>query len=73
MGMKTTVVQAAELQVASWSPGAADEGIAPTQVHILVDVPEHYMTFLIRLKSKGATEELITALIEHRDHVWGTE
>lgn len=59
------------LEVASWSPGAKDEGVPCTQVHVITRIPEVDLTLVTRLKSKVACDELIAALIEHRDFVFG--
>ena len=62
------ILQASSIEVASWSPGAVDAGVPPTQVHILLQIDE--LTLAMRLKSRAAADSLIAALIEHRDYVW---
>lgn len=60
-----------DLEVLSWSPGAADENIPCTQVHIQIGVPAIGGGFVIRLKSREVCDLLIAALTEHRDFVFG--
>ncbi len=64
-------VPVTEMQVSSWSEGEAGAGVPPTQVHILYRVKELGAIFVMRLKSKEATDSLIAALIKHRNDVWG--
>lgn len=64
------VVPVEGINVASWSPGRDGEGIPCAQVHLILKIPELDVTFVTRLKSRRATDELIAALIEHRDFVW---
>lgn len=70
-GTEEVYVPVSDLEVASWSPGADGENVPPTQVHVLYRVKELNALFVMRLKSKEATDSLIAALVEHRDHVWG--
>lgn len=70
---QTDFMDVDDLTVASWSPGAEGEGIPPTQVHILYRVPLIDAQFVMRIKSREACDELINALVEHRDHVFGSE
>jgi hypothetical protein len=56
------------LTVVSWSPGGP--GTKPTQVHLLVPVGKEGITIAVRLKSREATQAIIDALANHRDHVW---
>ncbi len=65
------VYEAANLQVASWRPGTDRSDKPCTQVHILWNIPVlTEATFVLRLKSRAAADDLINALIEHRDFVW---
>lgn len=65
------VLEAANLQVASWRPEPEGSDVPCTQVHILWNIPGlTEATFVVRLKSREATDDLINALIEHRDFVW---
>ena len=62
--------------VSSWSPAPYDErGQAgkPTQVHLVINIAEVKISLMQRFKSQRAINELIDALIEHRDHVWPSE
>lgn len=69
--MSTIVpLETSGLEVASWSPGKSDEGIPPTQVHFIFNVPEVDATFVMRFKSRPALDDIVNALIEHRDFVW---
>ena len=44
----------------------------PSQVHFLLNVPSvSKLPIIVRLKSAGAIDALIAALIEHREGVWG--
>lgn len=65
------IIPVSYLKVISCSPGNTDENIPPTQVHILYRVPDLDAYFSMRLKSKEVVDEIIAALIEHRDNVWG--
>lgn len=67
------VVPVEGIHVASWSPGQEGEGVPCEQVHLILKIPELDVTFVTRLKSRRATDELIAALIEHRDYVWPEE
>jgi hypothetical protein len=58
-------------EVASWSPGAADEGVPPTQVHVVLRVAGADTPLVLRLKSRAVCDSFIAALQEHRDYVWG--
>lgn len=66
------VLEVSDFEVASWSPGAEGAGVPCTQVHIVYQVPGlNLLTFVLRLKSREVTDNLIAALIEHRDFVFG--
>jgi hypothetical protein len=58
------------MEVASWSPGWEGEEVPPTQVHVVLKVRGSNTPLVMRLKSRRATDELIAALVEHRDYVW---
>jgi len=60
-----------DVVVASWSPDK-EPGGPLTQVHLLVTIPDVELTLVTRLKSRRVVDELIAALIDHRDHVWPT-
>ncbi len=64
------VIDVKSLEVASWSPGEAGAGVPPTQVHILLEVPGLDEPLVLRLKSRRVADEIINALIDHRDEVW---
>lgn len=71
MDDKTMVIESEEFKIASWSPGADGEGIPPTQVHMVFRAKDANAIFVLRLKSRAVTDEIIAALIEHRDFVYG--
>jgi len=57
-------------KVASWCP--TPDGTGPAeQVHLVLNVKWMDAPFILRLKSRRATDELIAALQRHRDDVWG--
>lgn len=59
-----------EVHVYSWSPGRAGSTEPSTQVHIhFGGAPGHVM--VARLKSARVADELINALVTHREDVWG--
>lgn len=67
----TRVVVSHNFNILSYSPGKVEENIPCTEVHVLATAfkfPE--MAFVIRLKSRDVCQELIDALIVHRDDVW---
>lgn len=66
------VVPVDEYFVGSWSPGPEGANTPPTQVHISFDFPD-IATFVVRLKSRRAVDEMIATLIEHRDYTWPQE
>lgn len=61
-----------EYNVVSWSPSPAGSNGPCTQVHMLfnLDVDGLDATFAFRFKRRREVDEMIEALIEHRDHVW---
>ena len=58
------------LKIASWSPGKEGEELPPTEVHIIMAMPELEAAFVCRIKSRQEAEEIIAGLIEHSDRVW---
>lgn len=65
------ILGVSELGVFSWSPGKDGEGVPCTEVHIVSKVTELEMALVMRLKSREACDQLVAALIEHRDFVFG--
>lgn len=58
------------IDVAEWHPLPDGNGKAE-QVHVYLHFKDPKMpTFVLRLKSARAVDELITALITHRNGVW---
>lgn len=58
------------VDVAEWHRLPNGEG-KPEQVHVYLHFKDPKMpTFVLRLKSTRAVDELITALITHRNGVW---
>lgn len=69
--LPNAIYEAVNLQVASWRPGPDGSNVPCTQVHIVWNIPTlTEYTFVMRLKSRAAADDLINALIEHRDFVW---
>lgn len=59
-----------EVNVYSWSPGPPGSTAACTQIHIhFCGTPGHVM--VARIKSARAADDLIDALVKHREDVWG--
>jgi len=55
--------------VYSWRDGPANSGVPCTQVHLMLDVDKFKIA--LRLKSARALDELVGALLQHRQDVWG--
>lgn len=68
MGVKFQRLPNSGLTVSAWSPG---ENIPPTQVHLLVEIPEIQGGVAVRLKTRHGIQSLIDTLIEYRDDVFG--
>lgn len=79
-----SVANVDDIQVTPWSPGDVEKGDALTQVHIMFTPPMEDLIhayllhrgvpmIAIRLKSKAVVNNLIAALIKHRDQVWPDE
>lgn len=64
------VIGVKSLEVASWSPGKDGAGVPPTQIHLLLEVPGLDEPLVVRLKSRQVVDELIAALVDHRNEVW---
>jgi hypothetical protein len=54
------------INIAEWTPAGKD---APTQVHIILHTSVG--DIVTRLKSAAVTDEIIDALVKHREGVWG--
>lgn len=67
------VLELEDMEVASWSPGEPGEHKPCTQVHVLLKLAGIDEVLVMRYKSKAAVDQLIAALIEHRDFVWPEE
>lgn len=61
---------APEVVVASWSPEPPGPLAKVTQVHLLIGTPPGHVA-LVRLKSAQVVDELIDALLSHREEIWG--
>jgi hypothetical protein len=68
--LPTEVLEVENYEVASWSPGAVNEGIPPTQVHFLLNLRGMAYPLVMRLKTWNAVTKLMDALKAHRDYVW---
>lgn len=55
------------VRVAEWTP---PNGTAPTQVHMLFDVPGAPLV-VVRFRAAEDVDQVISALQEHRRGVWG--
>lgn len=58
-----------EYTVGDWCP--TPDGSGPAEavaIQLMTEVPE--MSFFFRLRSPAAVDEMIAALIRHRDSVW---
>lgn len=58
-----------QLAIAEWSPAQDYDG-NPTQVHIILELPE-VCTFITRFKSRKGLDNFIADLTAARDRVWG--
>ena len=56
--------------VAGYSEGDVDRGDPLSQVHVVLNVAALDVTFVLRLKSRQAIQELIQALRVQRNEVW---
>ena len=65
----STTIEPREVRVASWAP--SKEGAKLSQVHVVVRADKY--SFVVRLKSRAVCDEMIRALVNHRDDVWGAE
>jgi hypothetical protein len=64
------VMEVESVNVASWTPGPEGTSIPPTQVHLIVTIRGARNPLLMRYKSRRALQDLIDALIEHRNYTW---
>ncbi len=64
----STTIEVREALVASWAPS---KEAALSQVHVILRTDKY--SFVVRLKSRAVCDELIRALVNHRDDVWGAE
>lgn len=58
--------------IAEWGPERDGKG-KPTQVHLVLEVKELGVSFVIRFKSADAVDRHIAALLRHRSNVFGAE
>ena len=65
----STTIEPREVRVASWAPSKLE---ALSQVHVVIKTGKGF-DFVLRLKSRAVCEEMIRALVSHRDDVWGAE
>ncbi len=65
----STTIEPREVRVASWAPSKLE---ALSQVHVVIKTSKGF-DFVLRLKSRAVCEEMIRALVNHRDDVWGAE
>jgi hypothetical protein len=63
------LVDSPSYEVCSWRDGPAHSTIPCTQVHLVLNVGP--VSVVVRLKSKRALDELVGALLQHRQDVWG--
>jgi hypothetical protein len=66
-GMKFYEIE--EISVNEWHPLPNGEG-KPTQVHMMVKLADNEYPLVMRFKSARPVDELIMALITHRNGVW---
>jgi hypothetical protein len=71
MGRRIIAAPGDGYDVYSWSPGKAGEGVAATQVHLVLPVMIDGASVVLRLKSPRALDELVAVLLQHRKDVWG--
>jgi hypothetical protein len=67
------IAEVEEIDVGEWNPGKIHENVPPTQVHLIFKITKLFdegRFFVMRYKSREAVDELIQALIKHRDGVW---
>lgn len=62
---KQKIIQPNDLRVSEWAENLT---AAPSQVHLIAT--GEGVRFIMRLKSKAVVNELIAALVRHRDVVW---
>lgn len=67
--MKFQKLKNSSLEVRSWTPS---EGVPPTQVHLLIGIPEIEGGIAVRLKTREGIDELIRVLQEYREDVFGS-
>lgn len=60
-------------EVVPWSAGEPGEDVPLSQIHILIPIPQLNATFILRLKSAKAADDMIAALSKHREEVWGSK
>lgn len=56
-------------RIAEWHPEPDGQGL-PTQVHLVVDLPDDLGALVLVFKARAAVDILIGALETHRDGVW---
>jgi hypothetical protein len=55
--------------VVEWHPAPDGQG-KPTQVHLVLNIPDLPVRFSLRLKSASAVDTLVGSLMRHRKSVW---
>lgn len=64
-----TACQIEEYGVYSWTPELDGKGVLE-QVHLHIKIKGLKPPLVMRFKSRRAIQEMIDALVEHRNHVW---